>query len=180
LSSEELPKEVRRDGVPFALFLLAIAGVIVEWFNYNQTWAQVLDNYTVGGFFGRLAFALPVILFIFAGWLFRHPSGVYDNGRIGIGLGLLLTSVSGITHLAGGRPAPGDATFAELASAGGLLGWVVAEPFVFLGGDTVFLAWPVMVIFFLVSLLIMTKTPPMRIVSRAKEGYAYIFGVDLD
>jgi S-DNA-T family DNA segregation ATPase FtsK/SpoIIIE len=180
LSSEELPKEVRRDGVPFALFLLAIAGVIVEWFNYNQTWAQVLDNYTVGGFFGRLAFALPVILFIFAGWLFRHPSGVYDNGRIGIGLGLLLTSVSGITHLAGGRPAPGDATFAELASAGGLLGWVVAEPFVFLGGDTVFLAWPVMVIFFLVSLLIMTKTPPTRIVSRAKEGYAYLFGVDLD
>ena len=77
LSSEELPKEVRRDGVPFALFLLAIAGVVVEWFNYNQTWAQVLDNYTVGGFFGRLAFALPVILFIFAGWLFRHPSGFY-------------------------------------------------------------------------------------------------------
>jgi S-DNA-T family DNA segregation ATPase FtsK/SpoIIIE len=166
--------------VPFALFLLAIAGVVVEWFNYDQTWAQVLDNYTVGGFFGRLAFALPVILFVFAGWLFRHPSGVYDNGRIGIGLGLLLTSVSGMTHLAGGRPAPGDATFTELASAGGLLGWVVAEPFVFLGSATVFLAWPVMVVFFLVSLLIMTKTPPTRIASRAKEGYAYLFGVDLD
>jgi len=180
LSSEELPKELRRDGVPFALLLFASAGVVVEWFNYDQTWAQMLDNYTVGGFFGRLAFALPVILFIFAGWLFRHPSGVYDNGRIGIGLGLLLTSVSGMTHLAGGRPAPGDATFAELASAGGLLGWVVAEPFVFLGSATVFLAWPVMVIFFLVSLLIMTKTPPTRIVSRAKEGYAYLFGVDLD
>ena len=180
LSSEELPKELRRDGVPFALLLFASAGVVVEWFNYDQTWAQMLDNYTVGGFFGRLAFALPVILLIFAGWLFRHPSGVYDNGRIGIGLGLLLTSVSGMTHLAGGRPAPGDATFAELASAGGLLGWVVAEPFVFLGSATVFLAWPVMVIFFLVSLLIMTKTPPTRIVSRAKEGYAYLFGVDLD
>jgi S-DNA-T family DNA segregation ATPase FtsK/SpoIIIE len=166
--------------VPFALFLVAIAGVIVEWFNYDRPWAQVLDNYTVGGLFGRLAFALPVILFVFAGWLFRHPSGVYDNGRVGIGLGLLLTSVSGMTHLAGGRPAPGDDSFAELASAGGLLGWVVAEPFVVLGGATVFLAWPVMVLFFLVSLLIMTKTPPTRIVSRAKEGYAYLFGVDLE
>lgn len=178
LSSEELPREHRRDGVPFALFLLAIVGVIVEWFNYNQTWAQILDNYTVGGFFGRLAFALPVILFIFAGWLFRHPSGVYDNGRIGVGLGLLLTSISGMTHLAGGRPAPGDASAAEFASAGGLLGWVVAEPLVFLAASTVFLAWPVMVIFFIISVLIMTKTPPTRIVTRVKEGYAYLFGVD--
>lgn len=178
LSSEDLPREHRRDGVPFALFLFAIVGVVVEWFNYNQTWAQVLDNYTVGGFFGRLAFALPVILVIFAGWLFRHPSGVYDNGRIGIGLGLLLTSISGMTHLAGGQPAPGDATAAEFASAGGLLGWVVAEPLVFLAASTVFLAWPMMVIFLIVSLLIMTKTPPTRIVTRAKEGYAYLFGVD--
>jgi DNA segregation ATPase FtsK/SpoIIIE, S-DNA-T family len=178
LSSDDLPQEHRRDGVPFALFLLAIAGVIVEWFNYNQTWAQILDNYTVGGFFGRLAFALPVILFVFSGWLFRHPSSVYDNGRIGIGLGLLLTSISGMTHLAGGRPAPGDASFADLAAAGGLLGWVVAEPFVFLAASTVFLAWPVMVVFLVMSLLIMTKTPPTRIVSRAREGYAYLFGVD--
>lgn len=178
LSAEDLPAEHRRDGVPFALFLLAIVGVIVEWFNYAEPWAQVLDNYTVGGFFGRVAFALPVILFVFAGWLFRHPSGVYDNGRIGIGLGLLLTSVSGMTHLAGGQPAPGDASAAELAAAGGLLGWVVAEPFVFLAASTVFLAWPVMVVFLVVSVLIMTKTPPTRIVSRAQEGYAYLFGVD--
>jgi DNA segregation ATPase FtsK/SpoIIIE, S-DNA-T family len=178
LSPEELAREDRRDGVPFALFVLAIVGVIVEWFNYNQVWAQVLDNYTIGGFFGRLAFALPVILFVFAGWLFRHPSSVYDNGRIGIGLGLLLTSISGMTHLAGGQPTPGDASAQELASAGGLLGWVVAEPFVFLGAATVFLAWPVMVVFFFVSVLIMTKTPPTRIVSRVREGYAYLFGVD--
>jgi len=178
LSTSELPKEDRRDGVPFAMFLFALAGVVVEWFNYSQSWAQILDNYTVGGFFGRLAFALPVILLVFAGWLFRHPSTVYDNGRVGVGLGLLLTSISGMTHLALGRPVPGDATFAELASAGGLLGWVVAEPFVFLAGATVFLAWPVMVVFFLTSLLIMTKTPPTRVASRMRDGYAYLFGVD--
>jgi S-DNA-T family DNA segregation ATPase FtsK/SpoIIIE len=178
LSSEEISKEDRRDGVPFALFLLAVVGVVVQWFNYNQTWAQVLDSFTVGGFFGRLAFALPVILVVFAGWLFRHPSSVYDNGRVGIGLGLLLTSVSGMTHLALGRPQPGEASAAELAQAGGLLGWVVAEPFVFIAGATVFLAWPVMVIFVMTSLLIMTKTPPTRIAERVREGYAYLFGVD--
>jgi S-DNA-T family DNA segregation ATPase FtsK/SpoIIIE len=180
LSPYELPKDDRRDGVPFALFLLAVVGVVVEWFNYSQPWAQALDNYTVGGFFGRLAFALPVILFIFAGWLFRHPSSVHDNRRIGVGLGLLLASISAITHLAGGRPAPGEASFAELAGAGGLLGWVIAEPFVFLAADTVFLAWPMVVLFLLMAVLIMTKTPPTKVLQRGKEAYAYLFAVDLD
>jgi len=180
LSSRELPKEDRRDGVPFALVLFALMGVIVEWFNYNQAWARALDHYTVGGFFGRLAFALPVIVLVFAAWLFRNPSSVYPNGRVGVGLGLLLTSVSGMTHLASGRPAPGEATFEQLASGGGLLGWVVAEPFVFLANSTEFLAWPVMVVFFLISVLIMTKTPPNRIVARVREAYAYLFGVELE
>jgi S-DNA-T family DNA segregation ATPase FtsK/SpoIIIE len=180
LATTELPKEDRRDGVPFALFLFALAGIVVEWFNYNQTWAQILDNYTVGGLFGRLAFALPVIVLLFAGWLFRHPSSVHDNRRIGIGLFLLLTSISGITHLAGGQPAPGSASAAELASAGGLLGWVMAEPFVFLAAQTVFLAWPVMVLVLAVAILIMTKTPPTRVVRRAQEAYAYLFAVDIN
>jgi len=178
LGQEDLPKEDRRDGVPFGIFLLAIIGIVVAWFNVNETWAQTLDAYTVGGFFGRLAFALPVILLVFAGWLFRHPSTVYNNGRVGVGLALLLTSISGMSHLALGRPAPGDASFADLASAGGLLGWVVAEPFVFLAASTVFLAWPVMVVFLVTSVLIMTKTPPNRVLERAKDGYAYLFGVD--
>lgn len=175
---EDLAKEDRRDGAPFALLLFAIAGIIVEWFNVNQVWAQTLDAYTVGGFFGRLAFALPVILILFAGWLFRHPSSVYDNPRVGVGLALLLASISGMSHLALGRPVPGESQVYELAHAGGLLGWVVAEPFVFLAGSTVFLAWPVMVLLCLTSLLIMTKTPPTRIVTRAKEAYGYLFGVD--
>ena len=175
---EDLPKEDRRDGVPFALLLFSIVGIVVEWFNVNQAWAQTLDAYTVGGFFGRLAFALPVILILFAGWLFRHPSSVYNNGRVGVGLALLLTSISGMSHLALGRPAPGEAAITELASAGGLLGWVVAEPFVFIAASTVFLAWPVMVVFFLTSVLIMTKTPPTRVVARAQDAYAYLFGVD--
>src|SRR5690606_20427154 len=87
---EDLQKHERRDGVPFLFFLLAIVTAVVEWFAPTSDVARALDNFGFGGLLGRLAFALPVILLILAVWLFRHPSSVHDNGRIGVGLVLLL------------------------------------------------------------------------------------------
>ena len=52
--------------------------------------------------------ALAFLLLILAGWLFRHPSSVHDNGRIGIGFGLFVLSIAGFCHVAGGRPQPRD------------------------------------------------------------------------
>src|SRR5829696_5980326 len=95
---ETLQKEERRDGLPFFIVVLAIAGAVVEWFFINEPVAQALDSWTFGGLFGRVAFALPVIMLLFAVWLFRHPSSVHDNTRIGIGLGLLLLTVSALCH----------------------------------------------------------------------------------
>src|SRR5689334_10899445 len=81
---ETLVKEERRDGFPLLLVVLAIAGAVVEWFNPSSDIAQALDAYTFGGLLGRVAFGLPVIMLIFAVWLFRHPSSVHDNTRVGI------------------------------------------------------------------------------------------------
>src|SRR5690606_23643957 len=76
---ETLEKSELRDGIPFLFFLLAIGVAVVEWFNPNDPVAIALDAYTFGGAFGRLAFALPVILLVLAVWFFRHPSSVNDN-----------------------------------------------------------------------------------------------------
>src|SRR3954449_5021681 len=59
---ETLAKDERRDGVPFFLVVLAVAGAIVEWFNPSNDVAISLDAYTFGGLLGRVAFALPVIM----------------------------------------------------------------------------------------------------------------------
>ena len=173
LGPETLAKEERRDGLPFFIVLLAIAGAVVEWFFINDPVAQTFDAWTFGGLFGRVAFALPVIMLLFAVWLFRHPSSVHDNTRIGIGLALLLLTVSGLCHLFGGQPEPSQG-MAVLARAGGILGWMLAQPLILLITEVG--AAVVIVLLLLLSLLIITKTPPNRIPARFRELYVWLFG----
>ncbi len=173
LGPERFSREERRDGVPFALVLLAIAGAVIQWFLVAAPWAQLVSAYTFGGLFGVIAFGLPVVMILLAVWLFRHPSSVTDNNRIGVGVVLFLLAVSGLAHLFGGQPAPADGLQA-LAQAGGLLGWLVAGPLA-----AVITQWgsgAVMFAFAFLSLLIMTKTPPTRIGRRLRELWAYLVG----
>jgi len=176
LGHETLAKEERRDGFPFFIFLLAVAGAIVEWFIPADPVASALDSFTFGLLFGRVAFALPVIMLLFAIWLFRHPSSVNDNGRVGIGLTILLVTVSALCHIFGGQPYPPDG-IAGIGAAGGILGWVLAAPLLFL---TEWVAVPVVSLVLLLSLFIITKTPPNRLGSRLTELYSYLFGAELE
>jgi len=176
LGKESLAKDERRDGVPFFIFVLAVVGAVVEWFNPTDPIAIALDAYTFGGLFGRVAFALPVIMLLLSAWLFRHPSSVHDNGRIGIGLAIMLISISGLCHVFGGQPHPTDGMVA-LAQAGGVIGWLLAAPLVAL--TTAFVAVPVIAVLLLLSVFVITKTPPTRIGPRLRELYAYLFGAQL-
>ena len=173
---ESLESAERRDGVPLLFLLLAAAGAVVEWFNPNHPVSIALDGYTFGGLFGRLAFALPVVLLVLAVWLFRHTSSVNDNGRIGIGTGVLLVCISVLCHIYGGQPAWGD-PIEDFARAGGIVGFGLGMPLVtYL---TIWVAVPIVVIALVLSLFIITKTPPNRIGARLQELYAYLFGAEL-
>lgn len=176
LGPEKLSKEERRDGFPFFLVLLAVAGAVVEWFLINDQVARTLDAWTFGGLFGRVAFALPVVMVLFAAWLFRHPSSVHDNTRIGIGLSILLLMVSGLCHLFSPHPSPSDGMIA-LAQAGGVLGWLIAAPLSLV--ITPYGAGAVIILLLLLSLFIITKTPPNKLPERIRELYAYLFGAQL-
>ena len=173
---ETLEKDHRRDGIPFFLLILAVAGAIVEWFTPTASVSIALDAWTFGGLFGRVAFALPVIMLLFAAWLFRHPSTVHDNTRIGIGGILLLSSVSAICAIASGNPSP-SVHSEQLAKAGGVIGWIASWPLTQLGAPGAVV--PVAAIVIVLSLFIVAKTPPNRVGVRLRELYAYLFGATL-
>ncbi|HLS93506.1 MAG TPA: DNA translocase FtsK 4TM domain-containing protein [Microbacterium sp.] len=173
--SENLSKDDRRDGFPLLLVLLAIAGAVTEWFFIGNEIAGNISAFTFGLLIGRTAFVFPVLLLLLAGWLFRHPSSVHDNGRVGIGFVLLTVSVAAICHIAIGRPAPAEGMPA-LSASGGLFGWMLGEPLAMLltpiGG------YVVLGVFLALSLLIITKTPPNRIGRRLRELYAWMFDAE--
>ncbi|WTM65738.1 DNA translocase FtsK [Humidisolicoccus flavus] len=172
---ESLAKEERRDGVPFFLTLLAIFGAVVEWFLPTNTVTQALSNFSLGGLFGQVAIALPVVFVLLALWMFRHPASVSDNGRVGVGIAMLLVTISGLCHVTLGQPAA-SAGMPELATAGGVLGWVVGAPLIAL--ITEIGAGIVLSILAALSVLIITKTPPTRIPERLGDLYHYLFGLE--
>ena len=172
---ETLEKDQRRDGLPFLLVLLAIAGAVNEWFFIGNEVAAGISAYTAGALVGRVAFVLPVLLLILAGWLFRHPASVHDNGRIGIGFTLFVLSIAGFCHIGGGRPQPRQGLPA-LSEAGGVFGWMLAEPLALLITDIG--AGVVLGVLTALSILILTKTPPNRIGRRLGDLYAWMFDAE--
>lgn len=172
---ETLEKEQRRDGLPFFIVLLAIAGATVEWFFIGTEAAATISAFTVGGLIGRVAFVFPVLLLMLSGWLFRHPPSVHDNGRIGIGFGLFTLTAAGFCHVAGLRPAPKDG-LPTLSQAGGLFGWMVGEPIAMLLTDIG--AYILLSLLAVLSILILTKTPPNRIGARLGDLYVWMFDAE--
>jgi S-DNA-T family DNA segregation ATPase FtsK/SpoIIIE len=176
LSPDQISKEDRRDGFPFFMAILGILGITFGWFLIQESWAQTLNAWSFGLLFGPVSFGLPVIMIIFAIFLARHPSTVQDNSRIGVGLFLMLITVSGFFHLFSSQPQPTDGVMA-LAAAGGLFGWLVSIPF--LSTITIWGTVPVLSLIGFASILIMTKTAPNKIGQRLGELYEYLFGTSL-
>ena len=174
-SINKIDPEDRRDGFPFAIFLAGIIGAWVVWFMPGKDGiGHAIHSWTMGLMFGRVSLALPVLMVIVAIYLMRFPSTVKDNGRIVIGLFLLVVSVSGFFHIFGGSPKPSDANYNELfTNAGGLFGWLIGTPLLAL---SVWVAVPLLAIISIGSVLITTKTAPSRIGERLHQLRLFMFG----
>lgn len=183
LGPERIAPEDRRDGFPFAIFLMGVVGAAFSWFMINEAWVHWLHVYTFGMLFGQMSYGLPLFMVVFAIFLMRNPATTRDNGRIGLGLFLFVVSVSGIFeagYVLANPTAPIEPSVAQpegLALAGGLFGWLITVPVLSIGGIAG--GWLAIVESLLLafgSLLVMTKTAPNRIRERFAELYVHLFG----
>ena len=158
--------EKRRDGKGLTYVLLAVLVAIVEWWGLRDVgWFGTSVHAVVGGVFGLMAVALPVLLIICAFRLFRHPQEHRTNNRLTIGFWLALIAGAGMSQLAHDQPSL-DAPFEQLWAAGGFIGWFVATPLA--GIITVGGMWTVLSLVLALALLIVTGTPVTRIPSRLR------------
>ncbi|PFG19346.1 DNA translocase FtsK [Serinibacter salmoneus] len=156
---------VRRDGLALLLVGLAIAVAATEWFALSGSGADVIHMIAAGAV-GYLAVVVPVLLVVLAVRLMRHPDRGADNGRVSIGWGFLAFAASGLLAVAFDLPEITDG-WAGLRGAGGLLGWVAANPLS--SALSVWVAVPVLVLVAFFGILVITATPVRAIPDRLRE-----------
>ncbi|MFD2675438.1 FtsK/SpoIIIE family DNA translocase [Gulosibacter bifidus] len=172
---DSLAKEDRRDTFPTVLLLMSIIGGVTLWFFPGNGFAEHLNAFTFGGLFGLVSYALPVVLAGFAFWLYFNPPTVSQNGRVFTGLALAVFSAASLCHLHTGQPQP-QAGMPELARGGGIFGWMI-------GGSLGTIITPVgatilLAALFVLSLFVITKTPPRQLPQRVAEGWNWLVGAD--
>src|SRR3954453_8696027 len=120
--AEPLAAEHRRDGVGLAVLGLAIVLGAATWTDGIGPFGAGLAD-AVHWTIGALTVALPVVLFLVAVRLLRHPPHPEARGRLMIGWVSVVAAVVGIAHVTGPDAEPTDRS-----GPGGLLGWAVGTP----------------------------------------------------
>ena len=159
-SSKELDPAHQRDGIAFFIFILALIATAGTWFKLDNLLGRSIHSFLLGGV-GRLAYLVPVIFVYFAYRLFKTPDESNELGRITIGTLLLLTSATALIHIVNGSTGTGATAMRQ---GGGWIGYGVSTGLVAL--VTEILAIPILIIFFIFGLLVITKTPFSKVIGQ--------------
>jgi S-DNA-T family DNA segregation ATPase FtsK/SpoIIIE len=159
-SSKELDPAHQRDGIAFFVFILALIATAGTWFKLDNLLGRTIHSFLLGGV-GRLAYLVPVIFVYFAYRLFKTPDESNELGRITIGTLLLLTSSTALIHIINGSTGTGATAMRQ---GGGWVGYGVSTGLVAL--VTEILAIPILIIFFIFGLLVITKTPFSKVIGQ--------------
>ncbi|MDJ0341636.1 DNA translocase FtsK [Streptomyces sp. H10-C2] len=154
----------RKDGGALLLLGLTLVVAAGTWSNLRGPVGDLVEMLVTGAF-GRLDLLVPILLGLVAVRLMRHPEQPEANGRIVIGLSTLVIGALGLIHLACGSPSR-DAGAAALRDAGGLIGWAAASPLLYTVGSA--LAVPLLLLFTVFGLLVVTATPVNAIPQRLR------------
>ena len=165
-SSQELDPAHQRDGVAFFIFILALISAAGVWFDLDNPLGRGIYAFLFGGV-GVLANAVPVLFIYFAYRLFKSSDDSGDIGRISIGTLLLIISTTALAHIINGSTGTGATAMRE---GGGWIGYGISTSLVAL--VTSVLAIPILIIFLVFGLLVITKTPVSKVFNQIGKLFA--------
>lgn len=161
-SARGLDPEHRRDGLGLSLVAFgALAASGIWW--HADGWLTTLLKLSFESMFGAVHAAVPVLIFILALRVLRHPEDSANTGRISIGGSLTFLSIVALWHLRMGSPTP-DMGAASMNEAAGAVGWILTTPLASASSSIVVAVLYSLTLFF--GILIVTKTPLSRIPQR--------------
>ena len=164
-TASDLEPEHRRDGLGLFLIGLSILVAAREWWAFEGALGDVVHA-VVAGTFGRVAYAVPLALLFLGTRLLRAPQDSAANSRIGIGLGAVVVSASGLAHVAAGIPTPPHGA-AGMRDGGGIIGFLASSPLQ--AAVSTYGTVPILLMLGLFGLLVMTATPVHQIPERLRE-----------
>ncbi len=168
---EDLEREHRRDGLGLVLISLALVIALREWWGLSGPVGGAIHA-VAAGTFGRVALALPVVLFVFGLRMMRAPREHVVHHRLVVACIALAMAACGLTHLASGSPDYAEGQPA-LQAAGGVVGFVVAAPVT--AGITAIGTAILLSLLAVFGLLVLTATPIHRIPQRLVEAEEQLF-----
>ncbi|MCU1537823.1 MAG: ftsK, partial [Humibacillus sp.] len=171
-TAADLEPEHRRDGLGFALIALAVIVAAREWWGVSGVFGQVVHA-VVAGTFGRVAYAVPLVLLALGLRLLRAPRDDGSTSRIVVGTLALTFAACGLSHIAQGIPNPPDGADG-MRAAGGILGFLASSPVaaaVSVPGAVVLLS-----LLGVFGLLVITATPVTMIPTRLRQLRALVIG----
>src|SRR5262245_61388567 len=169
-SAADLEPEHRRDGVGFALIALAIVVAAREWWNVSGVFGQVVHA-VFAGTFGRVAYAVPLVLLALGLRMLRAPQDEATTNRVIVGTIALTFTACGLSHIADGIPNPPDGADG-MRAAGGIIGFLASSPLA--AAVSVYGAVVLLCLLGLFGLLVITATPVNLIPTRLRQLKALV------
>ena len=156
-SAKDMDVAHQRDGIALLLFIVTLLALATTWWQLDNAFGRVVHDIFYG-IFGKVAVATPIVFAYFSFALFKTDASEKIKPRVIFGSFLLLVSSTGLMHLVNGSIGTGKSAIQD---GGGWIGHVVATPLVAL--VTPVLAYPILILIFLFSILIVTGTPVSRV-----------------
>ena len=161
-TARDLDPAHRRDGAGLLLLVAAMVVAAGVWWRVEGPVGTALVKVFVGGF-GRLAWAVPLILLLAAWRVLRNPDRNAPASQLRIGAIASIVGAGGLVHVLAGVPLPADGATA-MRSGGGWLGFFVASPLVDL--VTAWVTFPICVLVAVYGVLLLTGTPVHAVPAR--------------